>query len=77
MRFDRAECRFSLVSVHSGHTLEEVRDNTGFDFDVSGEPAVTPLPDEATLSMIRSDVARDIGGPYPDFARNVLGLVPA
>jgi glutaconate CoA-transferase subunit B len=31
--FDRARARFSLRGVHPGHTLEEVRDQTGFDFD--------------------------------------------
>ncbi|MEJ8572452.1 CoA-transferase [Microbaculum marinum] len=73
MRFDRAAARFRLQSLHPGHTLEEVRDNTGFDFDAADDPAVTPLPDPTTVSLIRGDVARDIAGPYPQFARDVLG----
>ena len=72
MRFDRQAGRFRLHSVHPGHTLEEVRDNTGFNFDVPEKPASTPLPDDETLSLIRGDVARDIAGPYPQFARTVL-----
>ena len=73
MRFDRAAGRFTLESVHPGHTLEEVRDNTGFDFDVAADLAQTPLPDRETLALIRGAVARDIAGPYPEFARAVLG----
>ena len=32
--FDAAKRRFRLESVHPGHAIEEVRDNTGFAFDV-------------------------------------------
>lgn len=73
MRFDRAAGRFTLESVHPGHTLEEVRDNTGFDFDVAADLTQTPLPERETLVLIRGTVARDIAGPYPEFARAVLG----
>ena len=31
--FDRERRRFRLASVHPGHTVDEVRDETGFDFD--------------------------------------------
>src|SRR5512147_1178966 len=30
--FDRARRRFRLDSVHPGHSVEEIRDNTGFEF---------------------------------------------
>jgi glutaconate CoA-transferase, subunit B len=35
MRFDRKAGRFRLESVRCGRTLEGVRDNAGFDFDVA------------------------------------------
>ena len=31
--FSFADGRFTLASVHPGHTVEEVIENTGFDFD--------------------------------------------
>jgi len=70
--FDRARHRFALRSVHPGHTLEEVRDQTGFDFDVpnfDGPDSVptTPVPDEATLAEIRA-VGSEIAETYPQFA---------
>ncbi len=77
MGFDRARGRFSLELVHPGRTLEEVRDNTGFDFDAPEVAPVTALPDAATLSEIRGPVAGDIAETYPDFAARVFGLKSA
>ena len=42
--FDRNRGRFRLDSVHPGHTLEEVQDNTGFDFDRPDAVPQTPPP---------------------------------
>jgi glutaconate CoA-transferase subunit B len=72
--FDRARGRFSLRSVHPGYTLEEVRDQTGFDFDCSESVPVTPPPDAERLQALRGPVARQIGNIYPAFAERVFGL---
>lgn len=73
--FDRERGRFKLASIHPGHTLEEVRDQTGFDFDLielnGGDYPVTAEPDPATLTLIRQDVAPIIANPYPQFARRM------
>ncbi|HZD25442.1 MAG TPA: CoA-transferase, partial [Alphaproteobacteria bacterium] len=72
--FDQEKGRFRLVSVHPGHTLEEVRDNTGFDFDVPDNVPVTPEPDERTLEIVRGSVSRQIANAYPRFAAEVWGI---
>ena len=72
--FDRDRKRFSLASVHPGHTVEEVRDETGFEFDCPEDVRVTPVPDDATLGLIRGDVARAIADPYPAFARKMWSV---
>ncbi|MEO0683197.1 MAG: CoA synthetase, partial [Pseudomonadota bacterium] len=74
MRFDKARARFALQSLHPGVTLEEVRDRTGFDFDVADATPVTPGPDAETLALIRGPVARKIADPYPGFAARFFGL---
>lgn len=74
MLFDRTRGRFRLTSVHPGHTLEEVRDNTGFDFDIPEHVPQTASPDSETLTFIRGDVARIIAAPYPAFAGSVFAL---
>src|SRR5262249_19813639 len=51
--FDRTRRRFRLESVHPGHSVEEVLDNTGFDFDRPDVVAVTPAPEPEMLESIR------------------------
>ena len=64
--------RFRLESVHPGHTVDEVRESTGFAFDIerAGE---TPAPTSEELALLRSTVAREIAADYPEFARRVWG----
>src|SRR5690348_15557820 len=55
--FDRARRRFRLESVHPGHSVDEIRDNTGFDYDLAGTVAETPAPSATTLDLLRKRVA--------------------
>jgi len=66
--------RFRLASIHPGHTLEEVRDHTGFDFEIPGTILETPVPSAKTLHIIRHSVAAKIADPYPVFAETVFGI---
>jgi glutaconate CoA-transferase subunit B len=66
-RYDRERHRFVLESLHPGHSLEEVRDQTGFAFDVPDHVPTTPAPDGATLALI-AEVGREIAETYPQFA---------
>ncbi|MHA1537154.1 MAG: CoA-transferase [Alphaproteobacteria bacterium] len=70
--FDKERGGFRLQSLHPGVSLEEVRDNTGFDFACPDKVPETPAPDAATLELIRGEVAGKIADPYPKFAREVL-----
>ncbi len=70
--FDKARRRFALETVHPGHTVEEVRDNTGFDFDMKPNVGTTALPDAATLATIRGPIARQIAEAYPRFVAQVF-----
>jgi glutaconate CoA-transferase subunit B len=70
--FDKSRRRFRLESVHPGHTLEEILDNTGFAFDRPQSVAVTPLPDDSVLALIRGDIRAQIAETYPRFAATLL-----
>ncbi len=72
--FDRVRGRFTLASVHPGHSVEEVRDQTGFDFDCPETVAITAAPDAASLATMRGPVAAQIARAYPAFAREVFGV---
>jgi len=64
--------RFGLRSVHPGHTLEEVRDLTGFDFDAPADVPTTAQPNAARLALLRGPVAEQIAEVYPAFAKAVF-----
>jgi len=66
--FDRMRRRFQLESVHPGHTVEEIVDNTGFDFDRPEHVPVTPAPEPRMLELLRSRIRDEVGEAYPRFA---------
>ena len=74
--FDRQRSRFRLESIHPGHTVEEVLDNTGFEFDRPAAVPVTPEPQPATLRLLRETLAPELAALYPQFGARVFGIVP-
>src|SRR5215831_14062267 len=72
--FDRAQRRFRLASVHPGHSVEEVVENTGFAFDRPEQVPLTPAPGADTLRLMRNVVAPMLAEVYPQFAQKVFGL---
>jgi Acyl CoA:acetate/3-ketoacid CoA transferase, beta subunit len=75
--FSFADGRFTLASVHPGHTVAEVIENTGFDFDKPASVPETPAPSPETLKLMRETVAPQLAEVYPQFARQVFGVGPA
>ncbi len=71
--FDRARGRFSLDSVHAGHTARQVAEATGFDFDHAPHTPKTAPPDGAVLELIRGPVREEIAETYPEFATLLSG----
>ncbi|MCK5774177.1 MAG: 3-oxoacid CoA-transferase [Thermoplasmata archaeon] len=53
MGFDEETCRMKLISVHPGVTLEQVRENTGFDLIIPDDVATSPSPTESELTVLR------------------------
>jgi len=72
--FERERRRFRLASIHPGHTIEEVRDQTGFAFELPERVPETPLPDAASLAHLRGSVARELAKIYPKFAALTFGV---
>jgi len=72
--FDRQRARFSLESLHPGHSLDEVLDNTGFDFDRPETVPITPAPEPEHLVLMREIVAPLLAEAYQQFAANVFGV---
>jgi glutaconate CoA-transferase, subunit B len=72
--FSFTDGRFTLASVHPGHTVEEVIENTGFKFDTPASVPETPAPSPATLKLMREVVAPQLAEVYPQFAAQVFGI---
>jgi glutaconate CoA-transferase subunit B len=72
--FSFADGRFSLASVHPDHTVEEVIENTGFEFERPANVPTTPAPSPATLNLLRQTVAPQLAEVYPQFAAEVFGI---
>jgi glutaconate CoA-transferase subunit B len=73
-RFDRERGRFRLHRLHPAQTLDDVRANTGFEFDLPAPVPETPIPSPETLAVIRGRVGAAIAETYPRFAAEVLGI---
>ncbi len=72
--FAFADGHFTLESVHPGHTVEEVIENTGFDFARPAAVPETPAPSPETLKLMRETVAPQLAEVYPQFAAHVFGV---
>ena len=72
--FDKQRHRFLLTSLHPGHTVEEIVENTGFEFDMPANIPVTPAPNATTLKLMREVVAPEVAEIYPQFAAKIFGI---
>ena len=75
--FDKVRRRFRLDSVHAAHTVEEVVEHTGFDFDRPESVAQTASPSPESLRLMRDVVAPELAEVYPQFAAAVFGQTSA
>lgn len=75
--FNKETGRFVLKSLHPGESVEDIRRETGFEFDVApGESiAGTEPPESAWLELIRGRVGEEIHEVYPDFATRMFASV--
>jgi len=69
--FDPHAGRFTLQTVHPGHTEAEIEQHTGFSFDRAPLVATTPLPDVATCDDIAGAVSDELAEVYPRFAERL------
>src|ERR1700676_384073 len=72
--FDRARRRFRLESVHPGHSIAEIAEHPGFDYDCPEIVPTTPAPSDETLRLLRQVVAPQLAEVYPQFAAAVFGI---
>lgn len=71
-QFDRPTLALRLESIHPPHTLDDIRENTGFDVGLGAPP--TPAPTEEELATLRSVVRPKMieTGTYAAWAERAL-----
>jgi glutaconate CoA-transferase subunit B len=74
--FDPSCGHFNLASIHAPYTLDDIRENTGFDLGVTGSVATTPPPTPEELGMLRQVIRPKMieTGTYGSWAEKVLGV---
>ncbi|MGE0719234.1 MAG: CoA-transferase [Alphaproteobacteria bacterium] len=76
--FDKTKRRFSLASVHPGHTAADVAAETAFAYDSpAGAVPETPPPPPEWLELLRGRIAGELAETYPKFAQTVFGAAAA
>ena len=73
--FDKDQARLRLESIHPTYTIDEIRENTGFDLGVTPPVAVTPAPTAEELRVLRHVVRPKMieTGTYAAWAQRSLG----
>lgn len=69
--FDRSRGCFRLQGVHPGHRLEEIEQNTGFQFERTDPVSTTPMPSANMIIALRERVAEQVSEIYPRFAASL------
>jgi glutaconate CoA-transferase subunit B len=75
--FDAGQRRFRLESCHPGHTVDEIKANTAFDFELPAQVAVTLEPGEEQARLVIDSVADEVAEIYPQFASTLKAQAAA
>ncbi len=73
--FDKEKECFRLKSLHPGQSVDDIKRQTGFEFDIPDGPTVpeTEAPDPEWLELVRGPVGEEIHEVYPEFATRMFG----
>lgn len=71
-RFQKETARFRLESIHPTSSLEDILDNTGFEFDYAAQTPTTKLPDPELLALLETTVMHQVQETYPQFFHSVF-----
>jgi acyl CoA:acetate/3-ketoacid CoA transferase beta subunit len=51
--FDPKSCRMTLATLHPGATVEDVRENSGFEIAIPPQIPASPVPNEQEIKLLR------------------------
>lgn len=59
-KFNKKIKKMTISSIHSGVNLDDVVENTGFQFVIPPKVDITPEPTESELKILRDEIPREI-----------------
>ncbi|MEH6402781.1 MAG: CoA-transferase [Sneathiella sp.] len=73
-RFQKDKRNFRLESIHVSSSLEDILDNTGFEFEYTENTPQTAAPNPQLLQLLETQVVDKVKDVYPQFARETFGV---
>jgi len=73
-RFQKDKKCFRLESIHASSSLEDILDNTGFEFEYSQNTPTTAAPNPQLLELLETQVVDKIKDVYPQFAQETFEI---
>jgi len=75
MAWEKERREWVLAAFNPGSTIEDVKQNTGFELKAAATVKMTPPPSEEELFTLRTTVRAKLGRIYPEFAGKKIQAV--
>ena len=73
-KFNKDLKKFSLLKLNQNQTIQDIKELTGFKFDISKNISDMLDPDNLRLKILRDKIAPMISEFYPEFTNRIWGI---
>ena len=73
-KFNKDLKKFSLLKLNQNQTIQDIKELTGFKFDVSKNISDMLNPDTLRLKILRDKIAPMVSEFYPEFTNRIWGI---
>ena len=73
-KFNKDLKKFSLLKLNQNETIQDIKELTGFKFDISKNISEMLYPDTTRLKILRDKIAPMVSEFYPEFTNRIWGV---
>lgn len=73
-KFNKDLKKFSLLKLNQNQTIQDIKELTGFKFDISKNISDMLDPDTSRLKILRDKIAPMVSEFYPEFTNRIWGI---
>ena len=73
-KFNKDLKKFSLLKLNQNQTIQDIKELTGFKFDISKDISDMLDPNQSRLKILRSKIATMVSEFYPEFANRIWSV---